>query len=338
MCPLETIRQAITRALEKGDAQDRAFREKVYRQTFTALDHSLQAKTDLSAEEVQRQREQVKAVIVDIERGFRRVSTPQAPPAPQQSEPDSRPEPTLQPEAPSTQEVGFAPSVDRDDRLHGPDEPGWDMPPAGEDHAFAVSGVKKRPYGLFLVIAILVAAVGIGIWFILQAGIGPSVEDIIDSNQQGGPAQFTEADEGWITVFSPDDPTTATTAAGTSAQVVDNGEGKFLAVSGEAGEASLSFDVGQGVLEEIAGRRAVFSLNARGAEGEETQISVSCSLAALGSCGRTRYVVGPQPADYLLEVELPDTDPGGGGTITIVPDIEGRGRTLDIFSLRLTTQ
>ncbi|WP_274427198.1 hypothetical protein [Chelativorans sp. YIM 93263] len=344
---MEAVRQAITRALEKGDAQDRAFREKVYRQTFTALDHSLQSRTDLSAEEVRRQREQVKAVIVDIERGFRGASA-EAPPAAPPPEPVSPPEPVLQPAAHPAEEAAFTPSVDRGDRLHGPDEPGRDMPSAREDRAFAGSGLKKRRYGLLiLVIAILLAAAGFGIWFILQGGMGQSVEDIIasDSNQQGvetvgGPAQFADADEdeGWISVFSPDDPTTVTTRTGMSAQVMDNGEGRFLTVSGEAGEAPLSFDIGRGVLEEIAGRRAVFSLNARGAEGEETQISISCNLAALGGCGRTRYVVGPQPADYLLEVELPDADPGGGGTITIVPDIEGQGRALDIFSLRVTAE
>jgi hypothetical protein len=39
---VEAVKKAIRSALERGEANDRAFREKVYRQAFSALDRSLQ--------------------------------------------------------------------------------------------------------------------------------------------------------------------------------------------------------------------------------------------------------------------------------------------------------
>jgi hypothetical protein len=97
----------------------------------------------------------------------------------------------------------------------------------------------------------------------------------------------------------------------------------------------VRFDIGQGVLERIAGRSAIFAITARAEEDRATQMSVECNLAALGDCGRKRYAVEHEPNDFLFEVALPDRAPGAGGSVAITPDIQNQGRAVDIFSIRV---
>ncbi len=67
----------------------------------------------------------------------------------------------------------------------------------------------------------------------------------------------------------------------------------------------------------------------------ETQISVSCDFGALGDCGRRRYVVGLHRADFLFEVDMPAGAPAGDGAISIVTDVDGGGKAIDLFEIRL---
>jgi hypothetical protein len=76
---------------------------------------------------------------------------------------------------------------------------------------------------------------------------------------------------------------------------------------------------------------------ARAQEGEETQISVDCNFGELGDCGRKRYLVGITREEFLFEVELPAGNPGSGGTIAINSDVEGQGRAVDLFAIRVST-
>ena len=39
--------------------------------------------------------------------------------------------------------------------------------------------------------------------------------------------------------------------------------------------------------------------------------------------------------DYLFEIDLPAGDPGGPGTISIVSDVEGGGKAVDVFEIRV---
>src|SRR5690606_33921404 len=104
-------RKAIRSALEKGDATDRAFREKVYRQVFAALERSLEARRDVPEDDARRRREQIKAAIIDVERGFVSGGVNQAQPSPAAPSPDDR----LSPDAP---EADFVPRIEREERLH----------------------------------------------------------------------------------------------------------------------------------------------------------------------------------------------------------------------------
>lgn len=67
---MDVIEKAIRNAFEKGDASDQAFRERVYRQAFAALDRVLQANPGVTVESAIKRRKALQAKIVDIEQEF----------------------------------------------------------------------------------------------------------------------------------------------------------------------------------------------------------------------------------------------------------------------------
>jgi hypothetical protein len=112
--------------------------------------------------------------------------------------------------------------------------------------------------------------------------------------------------------------------------------GSFLRVrSGKSGSA-VSFDVGQGVLEQLAGKHAVFDIVARAEEGKDTQMSIDCNFGELGDCGRKRYAVGHEKNEYLFDVDFPDKRPGAAGAIAVNSDFDGQGKSVDIYEIRVS--
>jgi hypothetical protein len=67
---LDAIEKAIRNAFEKGNADDRAFRERVYRSAFAALDRALQANPGVTVEVAIKRRKAVQAKITEIESEF----------------------------------------------------------------------------------------------------------------------------------------------------------------------------------------------------------------------------------------------------------------------------
>src|SRR5690606_4140259 len=87
--------------------------------------------------------------------------------------------------------------------------------------------------------------------------------------------------EGWLGIFTPADPATVTAPGDSRAEVMEEDGEQFMRIRSGASGSRVLFDVGQGILEQVAGRRAVFNVVARAGEGQGTQISVDCSLGEL---------------------------------------------------------
>ncbi|CAN0654179.1 conserved protein of unknown function [Nitratireductor aquimarinus] len=372
---MDAIEKAIRKAFEKGDADKRSFREKVYRSAFAALERTLEAREDLSDEARLARRENLKATITEIETEFVPAAAPRRPAAPEPEAPqrqEPRPAPRQAPSPQVTPEVApqvapgvtpeprraqvrraesdFTPQIDRADRPSAPDQP---SDAETKRRIRAALPRQRRPYAMLFLVATLVAFVAMGLWWTFSSGILMSSAErdtsvpnpplaleeeefstgSDETTGSAGASGTSRAAGEWITVFDPTDPTTVAASNGGNVDVMRNDDRVFLRIS-TAGNAGVTFDVGQGILETLAGRSAIFSIEARSQDGEETQLSLSCNFGALGGCGRTRYVVGPSRADYLFEVTLPDERPNGGGAITIVPDVTGGGKALDIFAIR----
>ncbi|WP_292898854.1 MULTISPECIES: hypothetical protein [unclassified Nitratireductor] len=326
----------------------------MYRSAFAALERTLEARDDLSEEAKLARRENLKTTITEIETEFVPAAPkdrvpPVSKPAPRERQ---APSPQVEPEArgvprPKQKNEGFAPQIDPRDRGGLSDEP---SPEEAKRRIRAALPRQRRSYAMLFLVATVVAFLGMGLWWTMSSGILMS-SDERDTSVRNPPLSLEEdnfsaedetpssgprgsrAEGEWITIFDPSDPTTVSAPDGGNIDVMRNDDQVFLKVS-TSGGAGISFDVGRGVLETLAGRNAIFSIEARAQDGEETQLSLSCNFGALGGCGRTRYVVGPTRSDYLFEVELPNQSPGSGGTITIIPDATGEGHALDVFSIR----
>lgn len=374
---MDPIEKAIRSAFEKGSAEDRAFREKVYRSAFAALDKAIKANPAMTVEAAIRRRKALQAKVAEIESEFLpAVDAPSvepgrpAPPVqpPQARSPSVEPPPARQAGRPAARRE---PSIAADDPvLSGPVPvvaPDGEYPAAtarsrtqagrgpavDPDRNEARARPRRRPYVLLFVIVTLLAAAGIGAWWASQTGLflSPAERDTSVPNppqtsepedfapeQEAAPNQAGTADpnRNWIGIFSPADPSSVTAAGGSTAEVMQDDGGQFLRVASGAAGATVLFDVGQGVLEQLAGKSATFDIVARGADGQQTEMAVDCNFGDLGDCGRKRYAVSFEKADYLFEVAFPNENPGAEGTIAVNSDFTGSGKAVDIYEIRVS--
>lgn len=378
---MDPVEKAIRNALEKGNAEDRAFREKVYRSAFAALERATASQPQLTVEQAIKRRQSLQAKITSIESEY----LPAAPALP--VHPDEVPSISLESDegqgsAPSveapTAAVGgaeeAAPSVALDTEPAPSAEPppvdlgtpdaapplAGDIPPAatvapdrGERRAR-----RRRPLAAIFMIVTLACAVAIGGWWAYQTGLLnlPSAPDIptppqIVEEEEFDPAEETPLQPGepgtaepgggqelrnWITVFSPGDASAVNAPSGATAEVSEDESGEYIRIRSGTTGAAVVFDVGQGILERIAGKKAVFDISARAEEGTQTQISISCDFGEMGDCGRKRYAVGYERGEYLFDVELPANQPGAGGSIAINSDFTNEGKAVDIYEIRVS--
>ena len=327
---MDPIEKAIRSAFVKGDPGDRAFREKVYRSAFGALDRAIQASPNMTEAIAARRRETLLAAITAIETEFvpARPAAPAAAPTPEVSAPEA---PAPEPVAP---EPAFSPTLDGERRpaarrREGGASVGRDarMPPR-EDRR------PRRRWRAAGVLVLLLVVLGAAAWWLAGPG------SVLQQPRAGGDAPprvpgAADTLESWIDIFTPADPTTVSAPGDSQAEVMEDDSGRFIRIRSGASGSPVLFDIGQGILERAAGERAVFNIVARAPAGAATQISVDCSLGELGDCGRKRYAVGAAREEFLFEIDLPAVRPGSGGTIAVNPDVEGGGKAVDIYAVRI---
>ena len=372
---MDPIEKAIRNAFEKGNAEDRAFREKVYRSAFAALDRALQANPGITVEVAIKRRKAMQARIAEIESEFlpavlvvdpEASGGPSAPaveapsvgvasksPAPA-SDPAARREPSLDIEqnVPPTAGSPVVPDIIPEPVLPGSPSArlgdgangGVEVSPDRDERRAA----RRRLPSLTLLLGlVLLAVVGTGLWWAVHSGVlkmptqtetapvaeGPTPSDGATAPVKPGQA---EQDRAWVTVFTPSDPTLVSAPTDSTAEVMQDDTGSFLRVRSGASGSAVSFDVGQGILEKLAGKHAVFDIVARSEEGKETQMSLDCNFGDQGDCGRKRYAVGHERNEYLFDVQFPDKRPNAGGTIAINSDFAGEGKSIDIYEIRVS--
>lgn len=336
------VKETILAALQKGDVWDRTFRESVYRQVFAALERSVKTNTELSADDVYRRREQVVTIIAEIENEFAASMQNEEPPPADYS----RSFAPSDGEGIGAQDIDFVPSVSRDERLtpgvrHTASRHDTEALLLREGRRDQRKRKRRNPWIrliVWLVVLGLLVLGGLWIWGQATEAVrtrGASIEEIIGSSREMGSEAFlpSREDSEWIDVFTPSDTSTVRAGSGASAGINEDDEGEFLSIGGQ-GQSEIVFSIGQEALEQFAGRTVMFSVSAR-AQEDETQITVTCDFGMSGQCNRTRYVVGPTITDYLFEVDLTNGMPAGG-TVSIIPDIEGSNRMLDVFSIKVT--
>lgn len=354
---MEAIEQAIRNALAKADVKNPAIRQKVYESAWGAHERSLAANGALDDTQRDERRERLKSAITRIENevqatgaltpplqapapagGQREPSFASAPPAPGRSgariEPtiDTMPAPELDaPELVSSEPV--AADNDRPDHLRRGGrraKPGTERKKAG--------GLRK----LLIILALLVLAIVL-LWMVASGMINSKPSSIAPST--GNPAASGSHEplkegqlpsEGtWIGIFDPSD-TTQVSVSGRATANIDGEVQKYLRVTSPGEADEVSFQVGEGVLQQLVGKTALFDIVAKTPDGTSTQMAVSCDFGNLGDCGRKRFDVSDASKEYLVQVAFPaGTRPEGNGVIKINSDISQSGKVVDIIAIRV---
>lgn len=371
---MDAIEKAIRNAFEKGNADDRAFREKVYRSAFAALDRALQANPGVTVESAIKRRKAMQAKIAEIESEFlpavavQPAETDAGAAAPAVDSPAVAVSAAATPaiDAPGVDAPGAVPPQGERPDAGAPVPPVPDVrlertlagsPAAAAGTAAEVAPdrderrARRRRFPVGLVVGVvLLAAAGYGLWWALANGMlhlpergGQTPPATVGDGSAppaagGAPQAPGAADQGrdWITVFTPSDPALASAPSDAKADAMKDDSGSFLRVRSGASGSAVSFDVGQGILEQVAGKHAVFDVIARAEDGKDTQMSIDCNFGELGDCGRKRYAVTQQKNEYLFEVEFPDKRPGAAGTIAINSDFDKQGKSVDIYEIRVS--
>lgn len=391
---MDVIETAIRNAFEKGDATDRAFRERVYRSAFAALDRALKANPNVTVEAAINRRKNLQARIAEIETEFIPAvpdvaldvsGTGAAPepveidspdrdasgPAPEvtldNGQPSGRREPVMGAAAPVAAAAPAAPDLggirveprvanggngkgNGNGNGNGGRRPVAEVSPQAER---VVEPERRRRYPAIFIAVTLLSLGAIGGWWGYNTGLFKSAaerdtsvpnppiatgEEDFDPDEEpvGEPAKPGETDtqRDWINVFSPADPTQVNAPGDTRAEVMEDDSGSFIRVRSGSSGSAITFDVGRGVLDQLAGKRVVFDIVARAEEGKETQISVDCNFGELGDCGRKRYRVGYEKGEFLFEVVLPDKRAGAEGSIAVNSDIANGGKAVDIYEIK----
>lgn len=352
---MDAIERAIRKALEKGDAHDEAFRERVYKSAFSALERALRQKENIPADLTESRRQRLRDKIVEIETEFMPAEeTPSPEPMPEppprmEPEPNRRVEPAFEQQAAVRSPRAAEPVIDPSER---PASFRSETDRRDDDDAIEL-GRSRRPrrkFAVMFLIVVLLAAIGMGVWWTIQSGILLPIE-ARDSSVPNPPTELESenfrpeslpddvtggsvADSDWITIFDPSDSTEVTVPNQVDAEIVELDSQAYLRVRSIGGSEVL-FDIGQGTLERLSGGKALFSISAIAEEGNPTQISVACDLAELGNCGRKRYEVGSTPGEFLFEIDLPARQPDAAGTLAINPDISGTGLPVYIREIRV---
>ncbi|PHP65503.1 hypothetical protein CSC94_19330 [Zhengella mangrovi] len=362
---MDPIEKAIRTALEKGDASDAKHRERVYLSALSALERSLKTQPGIPAEVAAKRREALRHRIREIETEFRPATAPEPEPVVERVEPvvaagpaGTRSEPAVPDVAP--ERPADAGSTGRESDFVSqlrvtrgePDAAGAVQVSADDAGERRIFSRRRRPYARFLTISLLVVFVGIGGWWLYSSealvplsvrdGAVPNPpttlrEDEFSPAQTGDAGRVGQPPQGgsWITVFSPEDPTTVTAPSGTAVEVTGDGKEMAVRISPSAPDSAAVFDMGEGILSQLAGKRVTFDINASSPEGQTTQMSIQCNFAELGGCGRKRFDVEATRQDFLFDVDLPDKNPGSFGSISLTPDISEGSIPVNIYEIRV---
>ena len=324
---MDPIEKAIRNALEKGNPLDPGFRARVYHSAEQALGKSLAMHQSMDPAERHARIERLRRIAAAIEEEFEPAVEPDKPaPAPLRHEPEPEP---YRPPSP-------APAPDPDRMI---------LAPKPVKHAAKQTGSRKPGplIGLFVFVTFFALVVMFG-WVIWSSGI---IDVVRDGGTIGGSANTATSsgdlgagnpEEGWVSVFSPVDAGSLDTSNGISAELNGSGNESYVLLKpGEqAGrDSAVSIEFGKGLLDTFRGKNILINIEARATTDEIIQMSVGCNLAGAGTCQRTRFGLENQVTDNLLSVKLDDVPPEASGSISIVPDIDGKGRAIELYSIRV---
>ncbi len=219
---------------------------------------------------------------------------------------------------------------------------------------------SKKPrgrYARFLTGAVAVSLLGIGLIWALDTGLFQSAEErdtsvpnpatVLESesfeardpgtaNAPQTLATRTTQTGGWVTIFSPDNPTSLALIGGATANVESDPFGDYARLATPTQSAEVQIGIPRNMLSEGIGTILQVSLRARSDEGMPTQISVTCDLQELGDCGRRRFNVGQAESEFIFQIDLTEAQTAPDSAhLRIDTDVQGGGLAIKLLEARV---
>ena len=223
-----------------------------------------------------------------------------------------------------------------------------------------VKSKPKKPrgrYARFLAGAIAVSLLGIGLLWALDTGLFQSAEErdtsvpnpatVLESESfeardpgtANAPATLetrTTQTGGWVTMFSPSNPTALALIGGATANVESDPFGDYARLATPAQSAEVQIGIPRNMLAQGIGTILQISLRARSDEGMPTQMSVTCDLQELGDCGRRRFNVGQAENEFIFQIDLTEAQSAPDSAhLSIDTDVQGGGRAIKLLEARV---
>jgi hypothetical protein len=395
------LETAIRNALQRSERANPEIRARIYQSARQALEAGLRKQDITDAEIISAQRQRLEATIRSIEgeertRLHASVVPPDADtlrppvrpaPDPREIQPPSRNEPVVeagpQVQGETRREPAFAAEqasdADLDDVRAGPgDHLGVEAPDREPDVMPATARsmnfkperavVRRKPRKFFsrlLVFCIVVAALGMGAWWVKTSGVlmtaaerdtsvrnppahvetedynGDDDSDSSPGTNNPGLATIDPQDtfsNDWIEIFKPTDAQKVTGAGQSKAENVSENEGPAVRItsasSGADGDAAI--EVPANVVQQLAGKASTIALTLQATSDTPSQITVECDFQSLGGCGRHRFDVTRLKSDALFQIRLnPASSGASAGKLIINSDVDGKGSGVNVYAIRI---
>jgi hypothetical protein len=315
---VNSIEQAIRAALDKGDAADQAFRRRIYGSASAAFERSL-AGRNYSEEETKTRRQGLLTTIKTIESEFLIAEEPTPSPVGQTQVREKQGAPQLRAANPKTERLHNDQAVRR-----------INIP----------SARKPRPWLKYALNAAFLLALIIGGFWAYNAGKQILIEATTSkpNGQKPALAETTgvQAEENvdWVQIFSARDTDLVSAPSGAKAEITSRDGINYVVMSGDGGN-EVSIKIGSGLMQTFAGKRVLFNIKARSANGSTLDTGAHCNFGADTKCERKRFKIGPQSTEFMFAVNVAN-QASGDGALLIAPDLSGGGGTVEIETIRAT--
>ncbi|KAB2709607.1 hypothetical protein FHW20_002262 [Ochrobactrum intermedium] len=338
---MESIERAIRNAFAKADAHNPATRQRIYESAWGAHERALATNAALSDAQKEQRRQNLKDAISGIEQEFKTGG-----------ETSARHEPTL--DAPQGEDPVLggrveetSPALDTGDiratsrqKKRSNADLGYEGGVSRKDRRKKKRHSPLYSYGIPALVLAVAAFIGYSLYnSFIDLSSGPANNPL---HSEGNIAPLKEGEEPgglkWITIFQPSEATRMSVKGRATAEIRQEGTRSFARIQSAGAEDTVTFDVGEGILDQLVGKTATFNIVARADDGKTTQMSVNCDFGGLGDCGRRRYDVRDSVSDFLFDMEMPSGQKAGrAGTITVNSDLSGSGKAVNIYEIRVST-
>ncbi|MDI7862255.1 hypothetical protein MRS76_09820 [Rhizobiaceae bacterium n13] len=221
---------------------------------------------------------------------------------------------------------------------------------------------RRTFFPRLFIFSTIIAALGIGIWWVYTSGLlltaaqrdtsvaNPpahvEAEDFdnsspVGTNGEGGGLRTLDPQNGfsnaWIEVLRPDS-ADVTPRSNSAVDVVSGGGGQTVRITSRRPDdsGSVEITIPAEALEQMAGKTSTIALTLQTEPDQPTQISVQCDFQSLGDCTRHRFSVTNEKSDVLFQVTFDRSlAPNGPGRLLVNSDIEGRGRSVNLYAVRI---